>query len=137
MDQTREAARDRDTQPSVIPPSEPFVNAAGRITNIAFGQFACVSIIESLAGSTRSNHWHKEDSHVLYVLEGVMHYWERALDGEYERQPIVLLAGESIYTPPRRPHRTYFPVHTTLISCSKLPRDHENHEADVVRVVDK
>jgi quercetin dioxygenase-like cupin family protein len=118
----------------VIPPQEPFVNTAGTITNIAFGEFACVSIIHSVAGSTRSKHFHKQDSHILYVLEGVMHYWERPLDGEYPLHPQVLLAGESLFTPPLVVHKTYFPVATTLISCSKLPRDHESHESDVVRV---
>lgn len=111
-----------------------FVDERGWIENIAFGEFRCVGLIFSKAGSVRSNHWHKTDSHVLYVLSGEMHYYERDLDGEYGPEPVVLQAGQSYYTGPRLVHRTFFPVDTVLISCSKNPRDHESHESDVVRV---
>ncbi len=137
MDKAREAARDRDTIPAVMLDHEPFVNDAGKITNIAFGEFRCVSLIESNAGAWRSKHWHKTDSHVLYVLSGVMHYWERELDGEYELHPRVLLKGESVFTGPRKVHKTYFPVATVLVSASSNPRDTESHEADLVRVDDR
>ena len=136
MDQTLQAAGDRITEPVVIPPAAPFINAAGSITNIAFGEFRCVSLIRSLAGSWRSRHWHKTDSHLLYVLEGCMHYWERELDGEYEMEPVVVRQGESIFTPALVVHKTFFPVNTVLISASKNSRDHDNHEADVVRVTE-
>jgi uncharacterized RmlC-like cupin family protein len=135
MEKAREAAGDGHTgAPEVIAPNEPFVNAAGRIINVAFGEFRCVSIIESIAGSTRSKHYHRTDSHVLYVLSGVMHYWQRELDGEYPIAPTIVLEGESIFTPALVVHKTYFPVATVLISASKNPRDTDSHEADVVRV---
>lgn len=138
MDKTRETARDGHTgaPPRVIPPRPPFGNLAGRIINVAFGDFRCVSLIESVAGSTRSMHFHKTDSHVLYVLSGVMHYWERALDSEYPAHPTVLLPGESVFTPALVVHKTYFPVATVLISASKNPRDTISHEADLVRVIE-
>ena len=118
----------------VIRPGPAFVNAAGSISNIAIGEFRCVSLIRSLAGSFRSKHWHTRDSHVLYVLEGRIAYFERELDGEYNKEPIWVEQGEGIYTPPLTVHQTFFPVRTTLISMSKLARDHDSHEADVNRV---
>ncbi len=111
-----------------------FVNDAGSITNIAFGKFECVSLIRSNAGSFRSKHYHLTDSHVLYVLEGEMWYWERELNGDYPAEPIVVRRGESVFTGPLVVHQTYFPKFTTLISCSAKPRDTQSHEADVVRV---
>jgi mannose-6-phosphate isomerase-like protein (cupin superfamily) len=114
-------------------PPPPFLNDAGSITNIAFGDFACVGIIRSFAGSYRSKHYHQTDSHVLYVLEGEMLYWERELDGDYG-PPIRVQQGEAIETGPLVVHQTYFPVNTVLISASKLQRDHQSHESDVVRV---
>jgi oxalate decarboxylase/phosphoglucose isomerase-like protein (cupin superfamily) len=110
------------------------VNAAGSITNIAIGEFRTVSIIRSLAGQYRSRHWHTKDSHVLYVLDGRMAYWERELDGKYSDEPVWVQQGEAIYTPPLMIHQSFFPVNTTLISMSKLARDHDSHEADVNRV---
>jgi quercetin dioxygenase-like cupin family protein len=118
----------------VIPAPEAFVNDAGTIRNIAFGEFRCVSIIESRAGAWRSNHYHRTDAHLLYVLSGKMIYWECAIGSEYPADPLVLEAGDSVFTHPLRAHKTYFPVDSVLISCSKNPRDHESHEADVVRV---
>jgi uncharacterized RmlC-like cupin family protein len=115
-------------------PAGAFTNDAGWIANVAFGEFRCVGLIYSKAGSWRSKHFHKTDSHVLYVVSGEMHYWERDLDGEYAEDPVIVGPGEQYFTGPLLVHRTYFPVDTLLISASKNPRDHESHESDVVRV---
>lgn len=119
---------------AVVRPGAAFVNKSGSITNIAFGEFTCVSLIHSLAGSYRSRHWHSTDSHVLYVLKGEMWYVERELDGEYPSEWVKVQQGESVFTPPLVVHQTYFPRDTMLISMSKNRRDHESHEADVNRV---
>ena len=63
-----------------------------------------------------------------------MEYFERALDGEYPSEPTIVNQGEAIFTPPLIAHQTFFPVNTTLISLSKLPRDHDSHESDVNRL---
>ena len=117
----------------IVRPAPSFVDARGSITNIAIGDFATVSLIRSLAKTFRSRHYHKADSHVLYVLEGQMLYWERDLDGSYG-EPKTVNQGEAVYTGPLVIHQTYFPVNTTLLSMSKKPRDHQSHEADVERI---
>lgn len=117
----------------IVRPSPSFVDARGSITNIHVGPSETVSLIRSLAGTFRSKHYHQRDSHILYVLEGRMVYWERELDGEYS-EPKTVEQGEAIFTGPLLVHQTYFPVNTVLLSMSKLPRDHESHEKDVVRV---
>lgn len=117
----------------VVRPSPSFVDARGSITNIAIGEFQTCSLIRSLAGTYRSKHYHTTDAHVLYVLEGEMVYWERELDGSYG-EPKRVQQGEAVFTGPLVVHQTFFPVNTTLISMSKKPRDHQSHEADVVRV---
>jgi quercetin dioxygenase-like cupin family protein len=122
-----------NTGSAIVRAGAAFVNEAGSITNLAFGNFACISLIRTLAGKYRSRHYHQSDEHVLYVLEGRMLYWERELDGEYGA-PVEVIQGESIRTGPLVVHQTYFPVNTVLISCSKKARDHETHESDVVRV---
>lgn len=125
---------DSKTSGVVIKPGPAYVNEAGSITNIAFGEFSCVSLIHSVAGSFRSRHYHRADSHVLYVMKGEMWYQERELDGEYPAEWTKVVPGESVFTPPLVVHQTYFPVATTLVSMSKQRRDHESHEADVQRV---
>ncbi len=118
----------------VIKPNASFVNEAGSITNIGFGNFTCVSVLYTHAGKFRSRHWHSTDDHVLYVLKGEMWYKERELDGEYPSDWTIVGPGESVYTPPLVVHQSFFPVATTLISMSKNRRDHASHEADVNRV---
>ncbi len=43
-------------------------------------------------------------------------------------------AGQMVFTPPRVEHWTVFPRETTLISVSKLRREHSTHESDLVRI---
>lgn len=118
----------------VVRHSASFIDPRGSITNIAIGEFRCVSLIHSNAGAWRSKHYHRTDSHVLYVQFGEMHYWERELDGVYSDAPTIVRAGESIFTPALVVHKTFFPRATALVSMSKNPRDHASHEGDLVRV---
>lgn len=100
-----------------------------------------VAIITSRARTTRSNHLHRTDSHWLYVLSGSMHYWERSYEDspdaphpiEYMPNPLIVKAGEMVFTGPLIWHRTYFPEDTVLLSLSLRPRDRDSHESDVVR----
>ena len=125
---------DSKTSGVVIKPAPAFVNEMGSITNIAFGEFRCVSWIHSMAGSFRSRHWHTNDSHVLYVVKGEMWYKERELDGRYPAEWTKVMPGESVYTPALVVHQSYFPRATDVISMSKRDRDHASHESDVNRV---
>ncbi len=99
-----------------------------------------LSTIMSRARTTRSNHWHREDWHYLYVLSGELHYWEspaedgtQFLPSNYAQHPEVYRPGECVFTPAYMWHRTYFPVDTVLVSASRFGRSHAAHEADVVR----
>lgn len=121
-----------------------FVDSRGSIQNIielaaADRPIRGAGIIHSKAGTERSNHWHREDGHYLYVLSGEMHYWEWTATGmlaNYAYPPRefdIFKAGECAFTGPNLWHRTRFPVDTVLLSLSFLPRDHESHEKDLVR----
>lgn len=118
-----------------VDPSQRHVDANGWIQNLDVAKdVGWVSVIFSRAGSVRSNHWHRKDYHYLYVLSGCMVYeeWEPGL--ERDKEVTVFRAGQMVFTPPGAAHRTTFPVDTVLVSLSRLPRDHESHEKDVVRL---
>ena len=117
-------------QNQLVPLEEPYIDKRGMIQNI----IPTISIITSKAGTERSNHWHQHDHHFLYVISGSMHYHERDIDAEFVEGPILVSAGQMVFTPPRKVHKTIFIEDTILLSCSKLPRDHVSHESDVVRV---
>ena len=110
------------------------MNDAGLIQNLIVTGCKTVSVIHSVAGAERSNHYHREDSHYLFVLRGEMHYWERPAGSEAEPTFTVVHEGEMIFTPAMVEHTVRFPMRTTLISMAALDRSHEAHEADVVRV---
>lgn len=112
---------------------------AGAITNLlelseSDEPIRGVSLIHCVPGSERSNHFHKTDSHWLFVIRGQMHYQERAIGAAAYPEPTIVKAGQMVFTPPLVEHRTTFPVETTLLSLSRFARNHESHEKDLVRV---
>lgn len=117
-----------------IPP--PFENDAGSIWNIAHGAFGSATFIKSVAGSVRSNHYHQTDAHFIYIVSGVMYYyWKPAVGAEDKPcKRVRVRAGQLVYTPPMVAHATYFPAETTVVTLNKYKRDHQHHEADLVRV---
>jgi oxalate decarboxylase/phosphoglucose isomerase-like protein (cupin superfamily) len=135
---------DRPTDPEIIDPSRPalrrlpddsFKSAAGVIDNLRHGGLpGTVSVLYCVAGSVRANHYHKEDEHWLYVVDGEVEYYERAI-GETELPPVQrFYEREMFYTPPMREHAMRFPEGAVLVSMSSRSRTHEEHEADVVRL---
>jgi quercetin dioxygenase-like cupin family protein len=115
----------------------PFISHAGVIQNLvelATNEgFRGVSVIDSEAGSRRSSHWHRTDEHYLFVLSGSMLYTERKR-GSGTVVSFTVNQGEMVHTGPMIEHWTSFPEDTRLISISKLSREHEEHERDLVRV---
>jgi quercetin dioxygenase-like cupin family protein len=128
------AAVDKEQYPTdpTVPLASNFVDERGVIQNILFSPINSVAIIESKAGSVRSNHYHKTDSHYLYVLSGKLEYSERNINGT---AVIVRTygAGEMFFTGPQKVHKVVFLEDTVLLSLAKNVRDHEHHEQDVVR----
>ena len=125
--------------PKVVTLGPTFCNSAGVIMNIlelteAETPVRGVSFIHSVAGSERSNHYHRTDSHWLYVLSGEMHYQEREVGANEYPEPVKLTAGMMVFTGPMVEHRTVFPVETMILSLSRFARDAESHERDLVRV---
>lgn len=123
-----------------LPPlPEPFVDERGSIQNLfeaaedeepARG----VAVIESKAGTVRSNHWHRTDWHYLYVLKGALVYeWRDAEGPGAEVKRAELRTGALLFTGPKVWHRVTFAADTTLVSVSRLSRRHAEHEADLVR----
>jgi dTDP-4-dehydrorhamnose 3,5-epimerase-like enzyme len=121
-----------------IPTPLPFVNNAGSIQNFAIGTFKTATVIISKGRTVRSNHYHKTDSHVIYVLDGSCWYYWRDIKsqgpGTKDIKDKHYFPGQAFFTPPLIEHATFFPRHTTLFVVSRYSRDHESHESDLVRV---
>ena len=106
----------------------------GSIVSIVNHQSSNVSIITCNKGSIRSNHYHYEDYHFMYVIEGGIDYFFRdKTTGGFEYLRVT--ENQTIFTPCLEWHATYFPVFTRLIVSSKNPRDKETYENDTVREI--
>lgn len=116
-------------------PDDGLVNGAGRIANIKHvGYPGAASILWCNAGAYRASHFHREDSHLLYVLEGEVRYLERSVGGTEAEIDETFGPEEAFDSPPMREHILIFSAPTILLSYADRPRTHEEHEADVVRV---
>lgn len=105
----------------------------GSIRTVAEGEFRTVQIIESKKGAIRANHWHKTDSHVMYLLSGKARYVELGVgsDGGMVDDRIYV-AGDSITTPPLNPHGMEFLEDTVMVVASHNARNKETYLNDIV-----
>lgn len=119
----------------LVPLDEPFVDDRGSIKNLLNASVSGAAVIISKAGTVRSNHYHKTDWHYLYVVSGSMEYYERSVNEKFVVKPLIVSAGQMVFTPPMTVHKTVFLEDTVLISLSRRNRDHNSHEEDVIREI--
>ena len=81
-----------------------------------------VSIISCLKNSIRSNHYHLDDWHYIYVLKGRINYFFTNLKRTKVYYKIIN-TNDIIFTPPMEIHATHFPVNTELLVVSKNKRN--------------
>lgn len=117
-----------------VPLPKGYEDARGVIQNLLLTTVRNVAFVTSKKGTVRSNHYHKEDWHYLYVISGSFNYYERGLEDSAENiEPFLVKAGEMVFTPPLKVHRTDFLEDTIMLSMGKNPQAHTHHEEDVVR----
>jgi oxalate decarboxylase/phosphoglucose isomerase-like protein (cupin superfamily) len=90
-------------------------------------------LISSKAGAIRANHYHKKDSHYVYLLKGKMKYFEREIEGG-EIESVTVEAGDMVYTPPMKAHAMKFLEDSDLITLATESRSQEDYEADTIRL---
>lgn len=124
--------RDYPSDPKV-PGGTPFLDKNGSIHNVAFANLGGAAVIESVARSIRSNHYHKTDWHFLVVLHGVLNYYARPAGSSADPEVYIFREGDIFFTGPMVEHAVFSPTTSTLLSLSRLSRRHDTHEGDVVR----
>jgi len=113
----------------------PHVDDRGSIQSLVNFPMKNLSLISSVKGSVRSNHYHETDWHYMYVLSGKFDYYFRPTGSDSESEKVTVSEGEMVFTPPMEDHATVFLEDTKLLAMSRNPRDQEAYEADVRRVV--
>ena len=110
-----------------------FTDDRGTIQNIINAPFNHVAMITSKTGTVRSNHYHLTNSHYIYVLSGLMEYWERDLDGS-NKEMILCKPGDMILSEPNKVHKTVFLEDTTIITFAAGYRGPEFDKNDTVHM---
>ncbi len=130
---TDQAVLDNLANPRVALPS-PFVDDRGKIQTLVQAEITSVQVITSKAGTVRANHWHRADSHYMYIVSGVMKYHHRAVGSKDAPTSFILKAGELVFTPSNVEHAAEFPEDCTFLNITTGPRDQETYENDIVRI---
>ena len=103
----------------------------GDITSVADGVFRSVMLIESKKGTVRANHWHKTDTHVMYIISGRARYYEETQSGGLVVKHMG--PGDSVFTPSIVPHAMEFIEDTLMVVCATNARDYDAYMADTVK----
>jgi quercetin dioxygenase-like cupin family protein len=112
----------------------PFADERGAIQTLVNGDVESVQIITSKKGTVRANHYHKEDSHNIYVIAGSLRYYCRPVGSAAKPNEVVVLPGQMIFTGPLVEHAVLFLEDCTFINMASKSREQAAYEADLVRV---
>lgn len=122
----------------VLHPKKGIVDKRGAIVRIVDEDtltFRGVLRITSKKGSIRSNHYHKNDAHYLYVESGSCQYSEKpANDPNARIETVVLKPGDVVLSKPGIIHAVKFLENTILWAFTTEKRVQDKYEKDTIRV---
>ena len=113
---------------------EPFVDDRGYIQHLVNTPMKNIALITSVTGAVRANHYHLEDWHYMYMLDGESEYFYRPHGSDEAPKVVKWRSGELVFTPPMEEHTTIFTQDSKFLAMSRNARDQETYEADVRRV---
>ena len=91
----------------------------GEFISLIDDKISNISFLKSGKNTIRSNHYHLQDWHYIYVISGSIHYLYKRLN-EKKINYLYVKKGEIIFTPNNEIHTTYFSSNTEI--CSKWSR---------------
>jgi oxalate decarboxylase/phosphoglucose isomerase-like protein (cupin superfamily) len=119
---------------TIIPIRPAFVDDRGEILNLIDAPFTSASMITSVKGAVRGNHYHKTDYHYCWLQEGEMIYMHRPVGSTTPPERWTIKAGQMFYTPPMYEHTMHFTKASIWFVFAKNNREMKHYEADTVRV---
>ncbi len=122
------------SEPPLIQLPGAFRDERGAIQTLVDGGIQSVQIITSKANTIRANHYHRTDSHFMYVVSGAMKYFHRVAGSSSAPASVVVHAGEMVFTPPMVEHAVEFLEDSVFVNITGKPRDQGTYEDDLVRV---
>lgn len=115
-----------------------FVDERGFISRVlddAGVEIKSVLHIERKKGTEGGNHYHKKDSHYIYVLSGKLKYIEKVMGNRGAKLETAYLGpGDMVLSPPMVAHTTEFIEDTVFLAFATEHRSQREYEADTVRL---
>ena len=112
----------------------PFTDQRGEIFNLLDLAIGSVSLITSVTGAVRANHYHKTDWHYCWMQKGAMDYYYRPVDAKTPAKYLRVEEGQMVYTPPMEEHAMVFTSDAVMWCFAGNPRTSKDYESDTVRV---
>lgn len=107
----------------------------GSIIKVMEGKITSVLVIPSKKGAVRANHYHKRDTHYVYMISGRMRYTIKELSKKRARkQSVILKSGDLVYTPAMMAHAMEFLEDSVFLALTTRKRDQKHYENDTVRL---
>ena len=119
---------------AIIQLPENFSDDRGFIQPLCDLNMKSASLIDTKANNWRANHYHKEDWHYLYVMQGSFEYYYRVTNSGDKIEKKIISVGEYLFTGPMIDHAMFYTEETKLLCLSKNPRDQKTYEEDTVRI---
>lgn len=105
----------------------------GEIIKVAEDKIASVLLINSKKGSVRANHYHRWDTHYMYLIKGKMRYVTRILKKGAGKKSVILNPGDMVFTPSRLAHAMVALEDSQFLAITRRSRKQKNYENDIVR----
>lgn len=107
----------------------------GSIIRVMEGKITSVLVIPSKKGAVRANHYHKQDTHYVYMVSGKMRYTIKDLfKKRSKKQSVILKTGDLVYTPAMTAHAMEFLEDSLFLALTTQKRDQRHYESDTVRI---
>jgi|SRR3989338_196857 len=111
------------------------VDKRGKIIPVIEGKVTSVLLIPSKKGAIRANHYHKKDSHWVYMISGKMRYTEMKIGrANGNKESVILRGGDMVYTKPMIGHAMEFLEDSVFLALTTKKRDQASYEHDTVRI---
>ena len=90
-----------------------------------------ITLITSLPGVVRGNHYHRITTQYTFILTGEADYYSADGDGPVQKQRV--LAGDLIESPPTEHHAVKAITEMTMLSITRGLRGGQEYENDTYR----
>ena len=111
-----------------------FKDKRGWLKKILDGNFSSCIEVYSKKGSVRANHYHKKDTHFIYIINGEILYFYKDRKRRAKTRFKLMKKNDLFFTPSMQEHMAYFTKNTHFLAFSTRKRTKFDYEKDLIKV---